>query len=169
MHVCKYCVIVLFTVGFTKVTAQQNFDFAVGIGILELPHVAARYQIKQVKIGLGVGAYKQRNIRELSSWADVYYHFGGNSKHTDVRPWFARGGFHYNFYESESSIINETWIQVTMGREFNITKRLGIAVDAGMAKRITFKEEFKKPIAGWNLFDFPEWPAVSFQLFYRLN
>lgn len=165
----RYFFIVVLTGCFMTSKAQRNFDFAAGIGGLEMWHVAARYQLKQFKSGMSIGTYFIHRTNDIGLSADVYYHFAGKSKYTEVRPWYGRVGLHYQRYEDEYSKLQEYWLQYTIGRDFNLSKKFGIALDLGMSKRISQKEEIKKPRNTWDLFDFSSWPGGSLQVYYRLK
>jgi len=150
-----------------KVNSQKNFDLAVGIGIQEMAHVAVRYQLNQFKAGINIGSLPNKSTKSITYSGDVYYHFGGKSKYTAVRPWFVRSGLTCRRSEDNLSIINDRWIYLRAGRDFNLSKKLGISIDAGLSKRLTYKEEFKRPTSSWKLFDFTEWPSGAFEFYYR--
>ncbi|MDB5190701.1 MAG: hypothetical protein JWQ96_264 [Segetibacter sp.] len=151
-----------------EANGQKNLDVAFGIGIQEMTHVAARYQIDQFKFGISVGSFPDTDVQSITFSADAYYHFGGKSKRTTIRPWFARSGVIFIKSEGDLSTINHSWIYLRAGRDFNFSKTVGIALDAGMSKRINYKEEFKRSYSSWNLFNFKEWPSGAIQLYFRL-
>ena len=150
-----------------KAGCQKNLDLGVGIGVQEMVHVATGYQFHQFKLGVSAGSIPVKSQKTITYSGDLYYHFAGKSKYTSVRPWFARSGLIFRRLEDDLSIINDRWIYLRAGRDFNITKKFGIAVDAGLSKRIRYQEEFKRSYSSWNLFDFPEWPSGAIQLYYR--
>lgn len=148
-------------------SCQKNFNVGVGIGIQEMVHVTAGYQFNQFKLGVSMGSLPEKSSKSITYSGDLYYHFSGKSKYTSVHPWFAHSGVTFRRLEDDLSIIEDSWIFLRAGRDFNFTKKVGMAVDAGWSKRLRYQEAFKRPASSWNLFDISEWPSGAVQIYYR--
>ena len=148
-----------------RTAAQERVNLAVGFGIPEMLNAGVRFQIDQVQLGVGMGAIENM----FSASGDFYYHFGGTSDLSDRRPWYARTGLNYLRDEQKDFIDKSFWISPRIGRDFNISEKFGVALDAGIAFRISHKEQRKNSEANYDPdFNFPILPALGLSLFYRL-
>jgi hypothetical protein len=92
---------------------------------------------------------------------DIFYHFGGFSKYSDLRPWYGRIGLNYfenRDYRKENYLIS----YLRIGRDFNLFKHFGISLDAGLG--CVFHHSIKDvsdPSLNWI-------PAMSISLNYVL-
>jgi hypothetical protein len=73
---------------------QEKVNISVGVGFPEVINLGMRYQINQSQIGASIGWWPGNPDAFLFNWenilsfsGDYYYHFGGSSKFSDLRPW----------------------------------------------------------------------------------
>ncbi len=136
----------------------------------ELLNFGVRYQLSQAQIGVSYGSVPSTGAEGLFSISsDVYYHFGGMTKLSERRPWYARIGLDYVRDETASSIENDLFLNLRIGRDFNISKKVGVEIDAGSLFQLSKKETIKKPSNGWHLdLNFPVLPSIGVAVFYRI-
>ena len=149
---------------------QKKYIVFTGGGIPELLHIGARYQFPQAQMGLSAGFIPENNRSNYAVSADILRHFGGSTDLSDRLPWFFRGGLSYYYFESKAIVSQELYFHTRIGRDLNISRKFGIALDGGIFFRLA-RFENKKPAydEGFNLgIDFPVGPALSMVLFYRL-
>lgn len=152
-----------------QVNGQEKVDLSAGFGIPELLNVGVRYQLNnQVQLGFSVGSVPTENENAISIVGDVRYHFGGHSKLSSRRPWYGRVGLNYLRDETDYKINNYLYFISRLGKEFNISNRMGIEIDAGAIFELNKDEVRKKPSSGWDLnLDFLVLPSFGIGLFYR--
>jgi hypothetical protein len=100
---------------------------------------------------------------------DVRYYFGGLSKLSDRPPWYGKIGLNYLRDETESFIDKYLYLNTRVGREFNISGKFGIEIEAGAIFELSHERIRKQPsISWWNLdFSAPVLPSVQLGLFYK--
>lgn len=147
--------------------AQERVNFTAGFGIPELINVGVRYQLDEhSQLSLSAGT----DLLMFSLSGDIFYHFAGSTPLSWRRPWYARAGLSY--WQSDNEFATETWLWFNprVGRDFNISGRWGISVDAGVALRLQNEEVTKK--SGTNPsninIDYPVLPGLGVAVFYRL-
>lgn len=150
---------------------QEKVNVSAGFGLPELLNIGVRYQSNQTQIGLSIGSMplgSSRNI--ISILGDVYYHFGGFSKLSNRRPLYGRFGLNYLRDETESRIDKYLYLNMRLGRDFNLSKKVGIGIDAGALFELYHQEIRKKPSSSWlNIdFGFPVIPSLGVGLFYKI-
>jgi hypothetical protein len=73
--------------------------------------------------------------------------------------------------ETERILDKYLYLNLRIGRDLNISHKIGIALDAGVMVQI-FNEYIEKiPCTGWfcgGVLDFPVLPSLGIRLFYRL-
>ena len=124
--------------------AQKEFNFAGGYSSPEMLNVGLRMRVNQNQFGLSVGTnpgYKQENV---SVSGDFYYHFGGSSSHTNLRPWYLKTGLTYMYSEDEWEQRMNLVLVPRLGREFNLTDRFGIALEAGIMIMLMSRDREKQ-------------------------
>ena len=144
-----------------NVQGQEKLNLAVGIGFPELINAGLRYQLGQTQLGLSFGVAGESTAIS----GDVFYHFGGRSELSYRRPWYFRTGLTYERVETSDWISNAVWISPRIGRDFNLSERIGIAADLGAAFQLSYEEIRKEPGEAWN---WPIFPSFSLSLFFRL-
>lgn len=133
----------LFCLGLTTSRAQEIIITG-GTGTPEMVNIGVRMQVDQFQYGLSIGgnpAYKNENFNMS---ADLYYHFGGSSNHTNLRPWFVKGGLTYMQNEGEWERRMNLLLVPRLGREFNITEQFGFALEAGFMLMLIDENQAKK-------------------------
>lgn len=151
-----------------KSVGQEKVNISVGVGMPELIHLGARYQLKQIQVGIGVGTWPVRDESMFSFSGDLFYHFAGTSELSDRRPWYGRAGLNHLREETEYTIYKYLHLNLRFGREFNISKRMGIEIDAGAIFQLSHQEIEKVPTSSWIDLEFPVLPSAGIGLFYRL-
>jgi hypothetical protein len=163
--------IVIFSFVFVKqISGQNKVNISTGIGIPELFNVGLGYQIEQVQTGIVFGFMTSKDDRLSSVSVDGYYHFAGFSELSDRRPWYGRIGLNYLQDETKTFVDKYLYLNSRIGRDFNISNRIGIEIDAGIIIQLFNKKLRKEPSGGgWNIdFDFPLLPGFGFRVFYRI-
>lgn len=156
----------------TRAYPQQGINVTAGIGLPELINLGLRVQFNQTQLGFSVGTFPDPEEDIYSLAADYYYHFGGSSEFTDLRPWFFKAGLEYSKSETEWEEVSYLFLVPRVGREFNISERFAIALEAGIFVILSEKEKEKRdsPESIWNFeFDFTGsvLPAAGLNLIYR--
>ena len=130
-----YCILLIDILLFNfsrQVSGQGNLKISAGIGFPELANIGIRYKVfDQTQIGLSIGYGTVLDIKLRSLSGDIFYHFGGFSKYSDLRPWYGRIGLNYfenRDYRKENYLIS----YLRIGRDFNLFKHFGISLDAGL-------------------------------------
>ena len=168
--------ITTFLCGFEhQASGQQKMNFTTGIGFPELLNFGMSYQLNQVQLGLSYGFLPSFISNSTSISADMYYHFGGHSELSTRHPWYARLGL--VLFQNESNdgqfqigsigVEKYHFINTRFGRDFNISKKVGIKVDAGLIFRISQKKTGGVSQSSEN-WDFPILPSFGMGLFYRI-
>ena len=149
--------------------AQRSFDASAGIGVLELINAGVRYQLNNsMQIGLKFGTFPTNNESTISISCNAYYHFSGNSKLSNQPPWYGKIGINYLRGESDELLEKYIFCDLRLGRDINLTEKLGIKLDAGFAIQIIKKYENKIP-SGWNFnFDIPIIPCFGLEVFCKI-
>lgn len=161
-----FLIIALFLISL-PIIAQNKLKASAGVGIIDVFNVGVDYQLNQSELGVNLGFWPNELNSQYSS-VNYYYHFAGKSKFTTVKPWFVRTGMFIvrskNIYEIKYHFLTT----LRVGREFNFSNRIGVALDAG-ASCYTFqytKVLSSKPfVEGIYLIRFL--PNGSIKVFYR--
>jgi len=160
-------IITLFFMGGTHLTGQEKINVAAGFGVPEFLNIAVRYQFRQSQLGVGFGTLPGQN-RNFTISGEYFYHFGGSSELSIQRPWYGKISFVYLQEESETKFASDSFLCLRVGRNFNISKKVGIMIDAGAAVTLFHKRTKKDPDASdWDLHS-PVWPGIGIGLFYRI-
>lgn len=147
------CLLLLFCTSF-QVYGQKQLSATIGAGFPEIVNVGAKFRYKQIEVGGTVGYVNPT----LSVTAESYFHFGGHSKYTTLRPWFFRLGADY--------VINDAdrygYLDFRAGRDINFSKRVGMSISGGLTLKVY--ERIKD--SELNL-DFPILPAIGAMFYYN--
>lgn len=148
---------------------QEKVNISAGMGIPELLNVGVRYQLKQAQIGISFGSVPVKDESIFSVSGDVYYHFAGLTKLSNRRPWYGKVGLNYLRDETKTLLDKYLYLNLRIGRDFNISKKIGIEIDAGAIFQLFNKTIRFQPPGGWNLdIKFPVIPSFGIGLFYRI-
>jgi hypothetical protein len=128
-----------------QIFGQGKVSLSSGLGIPELINVGIQYRIEQTQIGIGFGYFPPSSSSSdpyaILSWGtlkslsgDIYYHFGKLPKSSDLidHPWYVRLGFAYTREERIDKDNNVFFLSPRIGRDINISKRVGIGIDLGI-------------------------------------
>lgn len=176
MAYLKYNFILLFSILYfccgNLLYGQEKVNISAGWGYPELLNVGARYQLEQVQIGVSVGSMPEKDDKVISFSSDLFLHFGGFSNLSSRRPWYIRMVLNHTRKENEYMYQRALYLSPRIGREINISKRMGIQLDIGAFFFLFDKTEAKgTPYGGGAIIDFdglPFLPAFGTGLFYRL-
>ena len=151
---------------------SQDIRLSGGIGFPELINLGLRVEFDQSELGISAGTFPESEEDVLSLSGNYYYHFGGSSEFTDLRPWFLKAGLTYAYSENEWNRANYFFLGPGVGREFNLSSNFAIALEAGFFVILSENETEKKepPQNYWNLdFDFSGaiLPSAGVNLIYR--
>src|SRR5689334_7604480 len=81
--------------------ALNHFDANIGLSTADATNVGVRYNFKQNSIGINIGGgIPSRQAWQIISSVSVYRHLWGNSKFTEVMPWYLKAGVHFDYSES---------------------------------------------------------------------
>ena len=159
--------IIIFLCSFgNQVFGQEKVNISAGIGVLELINLGVKFQLNQSQIGFGVGFMPAEDESVYSFHGDYYFHFAGKSKLSTRRPWYGKFGLNYFRDETKSTIYNYLFLNLKVGRDFNISKRVGIALEAGGLVQLMFKEVEKTQSDSWAP-ELPIMPGIGVGIFYR--
>ncbi|MCD4664275.1 MAG: hypothetical protein K8R68_03320, partial [Bacteroidales bacterium] len=86
-------------------------------------------------------------------------------------PWYFRCGVNYIRWETEEKITKDTHVNLSFGKELEMTDLFGFNTDAGLNIPINHKEERKVPEnSSWFNFDIYEpsvYPSLRIDLYFR--
>ncbi|NTW24993.1 MAG: hypothetical protein HGA37_09855 [Lentimicrobium sp.] len=159
-------IVVAFSIAYNHlVFGQEKFNISAGVGMPELINIGLRYQLDQCQIGLSLGLLPD----DFSVCGDVYYHFAGLSEFSCRRPWYGRIGLNYLREDTDYYIDKYLYLNIRLGRDFNISNKFGIELEGGVLIQIRNEVIMKKPSSNWLLdLEFPVLPSPGIGLFYRL-
>jgi hypothetical protein len=142
------CILLMITLIFSsggQIFGQGKVSLSAGLGIPELINVGIQYRIEQAQIGIGFGYFPPSSSSSDSlsflAWGtlislsgDIYYHFGKLPKSSDLidHPWYVRLGFAYSREERRDKVNSVFFLSPRIGRDINISKRVGIGIDLGI-------------------------------------
>jgi hypothetical protein len=117
-----------------ELSGQKKGAVCFGIGFPELLNAGVKYNISgQTAIGTSLGWWPP-STPGIISWTnlfsisgDLFYHFGGKSEYTEIRPWYFRMSINCIMEE------NGWWFSfLRIGREFNLDDYCAFSLDAGV-------------------------------------
>jgi len=147
--------------------SQENYKITAGIGYGELLNIGVLYHLDQTELGLNFGTWPNEKV--LSILTSIKMHFGIESNYSKIKPWYLLLGINYIYEDSRTKIFNYYYGVLRLGREFNISRKIGISIDLGIMGKISEKTIIKKeligPLGGIDIFFLPN---LSTSLYYRL-
>lgn len=155
---------------FVPAFGQHRTSVSAGIGIPELANIGIRHRINQTRLGLTIGTMPVRDESIFSICGDVFFHVGGKSRYTDLHPWYLQSGLNYLHDETTKVMDNYLYLKLRVGREFNITERIGVDLEGGLLIELSHDSVEKVPSNSWfDLdLDYPVLPALGVSVFYRI-
>ncbi len=114
-----------------NVYSQKNVSVSLGMGLPELLNAGVRYELQQAKLGMSIGT---AFTGAFAFSGDVYYHFSGNSRLSDLPPWYIRANLTWWQFDKILFIdLGEAvLLGIRVGRDFNVTENFGISMDGGI-------------------------------------
>ena len=168
LHILVLLIILLFCCGKPSF-GQETINLSIGFSMPDGINAGIHFQPKQSQIRFGFGMMPLKEESFISFSSDFYYHFAGSSELSDRRPWYGRIGLIYLRDETKYVIDKSLYLNPRIGRDFNISERIGIDVDVGMIFRLFHEEIDKEPSSNWFIgLDFPILPGFGISLFYRI-
>jgi hypothetical protein len=155
----------------------QRTRLAVGASFTEAYYLGVQYRIKQSELALNAGSYldfdrtTSRNYF-VSVSPTFYQHLWGKSKKTDLKPWYlkvAATGTSYSYHPTTTSNQRGKvlYTKLHLGRDFNITKRLGFTISAGAYTELYRKSNFAD--ASYRGNHHITFPSIDLGLYYQLK
>ncbi len=150
---------------------RDNLNISIGIGPNESSDIGIRFQKNQMQYGIGFGTnFSQRrgtNRPEIFT-GEFFYHFAGMAEFSTRRPWYLRNGL-ILFKDETFDLRTLTWLfNPRIGREFNVSKRIGISLDAGIITSIKSSSKEIGPNPQYNDETvFPIFPSAGLNFMYR--
>ncbi len=148
--------------------AQNKINILAGVGIPEFLNAGINFQHNQTQFGIRIGSWPT-DEKMICFSGDLYYHFSGISTLSTRRVWYARFGLVYLLDETETIIDKYVYLNSRIGRDFNISKKIGIEIDAGLIVQLSHNEKIKKSSDFWNIVPKPSIvPSIGIAMFYRI-
>lgn len=152
----------------TSLYGQEKVNITAGIGFPELLNAGIRYSFPQTQIGINVGTLPIPDESNLAISGDLLFHVGGFSKLNTRRPWYIKTGLTYHELEDKFRRYTYIFIYPRMGRELNLTRKIGFQLEVGASVQL-FREVENITPPNINLdIDFPFLPSFGGAFFYRL-
>lgn len=172
----KNCILLSFLFSLAIISGHsQEINLTGGTGTPEMVNVGLRMQVDQNQFGVSVGTSPGYKNENFNASADYYYHFGGRSGHTNLRPWFVKTGLTYMHNEGEWEERMNLLLVPRLGRELNLTPQFGIALEAGVMLMLMDENTPKKERTGDVTGDLDLigsgfiLPSAGLKLYYRLG
>ena len=148
---------------------QERLNLKAGFGIPELINAGIRYQLNQFQFGVYIGGYPI-NDNQLTITGDISYHFAGQSKFTERRPWYLRSGLSLVRNHNDTYIYKDLYLSFKIGRDINLSRKFGLEIDFDTAFLIMDKKAKKEPEKEWNDYDNDSGAGylLGIGIFYRL-
>ena len=149
---------------------QENFSIAAGLGGPELLNLGIRHQMGQSQLGLSVGIAPGSDDKDFSVGADYFYHFLESSSLSTRRLWYGRVGLYYYTFEDEYQDTKLLLLVPRIGRDFNLSPKVGIAADIGLSLVVSRNRERYEESFWWfdDKWENEVYPSLGFSIFYRL-
>jgi len=149
-----------------NLVAQKEINLTAGVGFPEFLNIGIKGHLEQIALGISVGTIPVSEVDEkiLSVCGDFFYHFGKIPELSARRVWYGRAGINYlrdkiNEYER---IDRYTYLNLRIGRELNLSEKLGLHLDGGILILLARK------ISEHTWIDFPVIPSMGLNFFIRL-
>lgn len=116
-----------------QAVGQEKFNIAAGYGYPELLNLGVRYQMERSQLGLSAGFLPSRYVKYSSLGANYFYHFGGHTNLSSLRPWYIRFGLDYLTVDDQYDKYKYLFFVPRIGKDFNLSPKWVIAADGGVA------------------------------------
>ncbi|WP_339876042.1 hypothetical protein [uncultured Algoriphagus sp.] len=163
--------LVISVVGYSQEREKVNMSIATGYN--EGINLGLRYQLSQMQVGLAFGTdfrYKKEINKPEIYTTEFFYHFAGSAELSARKPWYLRNGIilrkeDYNYTDLRTFIW---YYNLRMGREFNISRTVGMSVDGGIFYRMKTKHKVTGPNPSFeNYVETPVGASFGLLFYYR--
>jgi len=143
-----FFVLLLFPVVSQCQILKTKLDFVGGVGFPEYFHAGIRYQYYEYfDLGFYYGGGMGISNTIIRTWNfDHLIHFGPYSYFSNKPVWYARQGFTRSIQTSDR-VYKYSFINLGLGRSFNISSVLGLNLDLGTA--IKFSANYYETRWNW--------------------
>jgi hypothetical protein len=142
------------------ISSQSRFKISGGFGWPDLSNLKIKYG-KNIQIATSQSFFiasmypdYKNKIHMWATAAEIYYHYGGESKFIDQHLWYVLGGL--GCIWGRDGDENGVYFYLRFGRTIDFSKRTGINLNAGAF------------IPFFSFFDIPILPSGSISFFVRL-
>lgn len=152
---------------------REKLNISIGTGLNECINLGVRYQLNQMQFGVAIGTdfKKKKEINNPEIYTgEVLYHFAGTAELSERRPWYFRNGVvlrkeDYNYTDLRTFIWS---YNLRIGREFNISRKIGISLDGGIIARLKTNNKEIGPNPSYpDYVEHPIDPSFGLGLYYR--
>ena len=152
---------------------REKINFSIATGHNEGINLGLRYQLNQMQVGLAFGTdfNKKKEINKPEIYTgEFFYHFAGTAALSQRKPWYLRNGIVLRKEDYEYTDLR-TFIwsyNLRIGREFNISRKIGFSLDGGIIARLKTKNKVTGPNPSYNDFvETPFNPSFGLGFYYR--
>ncbi len=123
---------------------KSKLDVVGGASAREYYHLGIRYQYAEnFQLGLYCGSSLGINSKTITTYSvNNLFHFGSNSFYSNRLVWYGRLGFTYAKDHMGNELHSYSFINMGLGREFNISEKVGFNVDGGLIIQTREKTEW---------------------------
>ena len=127
---------------------KSKLDVVCGASAREYYHLGLRYQyIDNFQLGLYYGNSLGINSKTIYTYSiNNLIHFGEHSFYSNRSVWYARQGYTYAIKEEGTETTYFSFINIALGREFNVSEKVGFNVDGGLIIQTSEKTEWSSSI-----------------------
>lgn len=150
-----------------NIYSQKGFNVSAGTGFPAIINISMHYNIEQYAIGITGGSWPNKDLLSVSS--DIRIHIAGSSEYTEIKPWYLL--FNINYLRDNGNISDHKYYYFGfgVGKEFNLSKRIGLDLNLGLLGVISHEEIRKScfdcPLGGVEV---PVLPTITLGIFYRI-
>jgi hypothetical protein len=149
---------------------KSKLDVVGGISAREYAHIGLRYQYAEIaQLGVYVGNDLEINANEAigTFCIDNMIHFGKLNFFSNRSVWYARQGYTYLKNRIDADETRKySYIDLSLGREFPFSNRLGVNVDFGLIWQFREYHEKNPPLEAPINTNFRTYPLARVQLYY---
>ena len=152
-----------------EIFGQGKFSVTGGFSTAEFLNIGVKYRIMQSQIGLSSGFIPAYSYQSFTVSGNFSYHFGGSSKFSDLHPWYGKSGLLYIVDEDAYLLDKGLYLPIQIGRNFNISNKIGINFELGLEFLLTNDRTIKKMSnAEFGVSEASSFPCFGIGCFYRL-
>ncbi|PZX60253.1 hypothetical protein LV84_00525 [Algoriphagus ratkowskyi] len=152
---------------------REKINISIATGHNEGFNLGVRYQLNQMQVGLAFGTdfNKKKEINKPEIYTgEFFYHFAGTADLSQRKPWYLRNGIvlrKEDYNHTDLRTFNWSY-NLRIGREFNISRKIGISLDGGIITRLGTKYKKTGPNPSYpDYVEHPIDPSLGLGLYYR--